>query len=400
MQLKRVVVTGMGALTPLGNSLEAYWEGLISGRSGAAPITQFDATLFKTQFACELKGFNVEEHMDKKEARKLDQFSQYAMVSSTEAMADSGLMEANPNLDRIGVIWGSGIGGLKTFQEEAREFFRGDGTPRFNPFFIPKMIADIAAGHISIKYGLRGPNYVTVSACASSTNAIIDAFNLIRLGKADIIVSTLLESAKYLNKSALRRQKYNLIKEIKANYNVDEFFKTKLPNYKTQAAFYTLLEMYDGVNQPEPNQVISNKLILLEHLTSAPVTTVAKDTLMEEFKSYDKDIRMLTYRALLEKFNSKYANLNEGQKSVLKEFINSVDNPSKLKDFYNTKITEIKSDLTKLNKKVKDKTTQIKINEVSNILVTLDKNDKISNDDMTNLLHYYELLEELRKVNG
>jgi tyrosine-protein phosphatase YwqE len=219
-------------------------------------------------------------------------------------------------------------------------------------------------------------------------------------GKADIIINTLLESAKYLNKSALRRQKYNLIKEIKANYDVDEFFKTKLPNYKTQAAFYTLLEMYDGVNQPEPNQVISNKLILLEHLTSAPITTVAKDTLMEEFKSYDKDIRMLTYRALLEKFNSKYANLNEGQKSVLKEFINSVDNPSKLKDFYNTKITEIKSDLTKLNKKVKDKTTQIKINEVSNILVTLDKNDKISNDDMTNLLHYYELLEELRKVNG
>jgi tyrosine-protein phosphatase YwqE len=226
--------------------------------------------------------------------------------------------------------------------------------------------------------------------------------NNIRLseGKADIIINTLLESAKYLNKSALRRQKYNLIKEIKANYDVDEFFKTKLPNYKTQAAFYTLLEMYDGVNQPEANQVISNKLILLEHLTSAPLTTVAKDTLMEEFKSYDKDIRMLTYRALLEKFNSKYANLNEGQKSVLKEFINSVDNPSKLKDFYNTKVTEIKSDLTKLNKKVKDKTTQIKINEVSNILVTLEKNDKISNDDMTNLLHYYELLEELHKVNG
>jgi tyrosine-protein phosphatase YwqE len=226
--------------------------------------------------------------------------------------------------------------------------------------------------------------------------------NNIRLseGKADIIINTLLESGKYLNRSALRRQKYNLIKEIKANYNVDEFFKTKLPNYKTQAAFYTLLEMYDGINQPEANQVISNKLILLEHLTSAPLTTVAKDTLMEEFKSYDKDIRMLTYRALLEKFNSKYANLNEGQKSVLKEFINSVDNPSKLKDFYNTKVTEIKSNLTKLNKKVKDKTTQIKINEVSNILVTLEKNDKINNDDMTNLLHYYELLEELHKVNG
>ncbi|MFM7467329.1 MAG: beta-ketoacyl-ACP synthase II [Crocinitomicaceae bacterium] len=189
MQLKRVVVTGMGALTPLGNSLESYWEGLISGKSGAAPITHFDATLFKTQFACELKGFNVDDHMDKKEARKLDQFSQYAIVSATEAMVDAGLMESNPNLDKIGVIWGSGIGGLKTFQEESKDFFSGDGTPRFNPFFIPKMIADIAAGHISIKYGLRGPNYVTVSACASSTNAIIDAFNLIRLGKADAIVT-------------------------------------------------------------------------------------------------------------------------------------------------------------------------------------------------------------------
>lgn len=189
MQLKRVVVTGMGALTPLGNSLESYWEGLISGKSGAAPITQFDATLFKTQFACELKNFNVDDHMDKKEARKLDQFSQYAIVSATEAMVDAGLMDSNPNLDKIGVIWGSGIGGLKTFQEESKDFFRGDGTPRFNPFFIPKMIADIAAGHISIKYGLRGPNYVTVSACASSTNAIIDAFNLIRLGKADAIVT-------------------------------------------------------------------------------------------------------------------------------------------------------------------------------------------------------------------
>ena len=189
MQLKRVVVTGMGALTPLGNSLSDYWNGLISGKSGAAPITYFDTTLFKTQFACELKNFNVEDHIDKKEARKLDQFSQYAIVSSTEAMADAGLLESNPNLDRIGVIWGSGIGGLKTFQEESREFFQGDGTPRFNPFFIPKMIADIAAGHISIKYGLRGPNYVTVSACASSTNAIIDAFNLIRLGKADAIVT-------------------------------------------------------------------------------------------------------------------------------------------------------------------------------------------------------------------
>ena len=189
MELKRVVVTGMGALTPIGNTLSEYWDALLSGKSGAAPIKQFDASLFKTHFACEIKNFNVEDFIDRKEARKLDQFSQYAMVSASEAIADAALMESNPNLDRIGVIWGSGIGGLKTFQDEAENFFSGDGTPRFNPFFIPKMIADIAAGHISIKYGLRGPNYVTVSACASATNAIIDAFNLIRLGKADAFVT-------------------------------------------------------------------------------------------------------------------------------------------------------------------------------------------------------------------
>lgn len=189
MQLKRVVVTGMGALTPIGNTLNEYWDALLSGKSGAAPIQHFDASLFKTQFACELKNFNIEDHMDRKEARKLDPFAQYAMVSATEAVADSSILESNPNLDRIGVIWGSGIGGLKTFQDEAQAFFEGDGTPRFNPFFIPKMIADIAAGHISIKYGFRGPNYVTVSACASSTNAIIDSFNTIRLGKADVIVT-------------------------------------------------------------------------------------------------------------------------------------------------------------------------------------------------------------------
>jgi 3-oxoacyl-[acyl-carrier-protein] synthase II len=189
MELKRVVVTGLGALTPIGNTVSEYWEGLTNGKSGAAPITHFDSSKFKTQFACELKGFDVQDHLDRKEARKQDPFSQYAMVSSTEAMADSGLMESDPNTDRIGVIWGSGIGGLQTFQDEAKDFFQGDGTPRLNPFFIPKMIADIAAGHISIKYGLRGPNYVTVSACASSTNAIIDAYNLIRLGKADAIVT-------------------------------------------------------------------------------------------------------------------------------------------------------------------------------------------------------------------
>lgn len=189
MELKRVVVTGLGALTPIGNNVSDYWNALIAGKSGAAIIKQFDASLFKTQFACEVKDFNAEDFIDRKEVRKLDQFSQYAIVSASEAMADSGLLESNPNQDRIGVIWGSGIGGLKTFQDEAENFFSGDGTPRFNPFFIPKMIADIAAGHISIKFGLRGPNYVTVSACASATNAIIDAFNYIRLGKADAFVT-------------------------------------------------------------------------------------------------------------------------------------------------------------------------------------------------------------------
>lgn len=189
MQLKRVVITGLGALTPIGNTVDSFWQSLLSGKSGAAPIKQFDASLFKTQFACELKDFNIEDHMDRKEARKLDQFAQYALVSATQAVEDSQLLNSNPNKDRIGVVWGSGIGGIKTFQDEAQNFFAGDGTPRINPFFIPKMIADIASGHISIKYGFRGPNYVTVSACASSTNAIIDAFNLIRLGKADAIVT-------------------------------------------------------------------------------------------------------------------------------------------------------------------------------------------------------------------
>ncbi len=189
MQLKRVVVTGLGALTPLGNSKDEYWNGLISGKSGAAPITHFDASLFKTQFACEVKDFNVEEFIDRKEARKMDAFTQYAMVSSDEALADSKILDSDPNKDRIGVVWGSGIGGLNTFQEEAKNYFGSDGPPRLNPFFIPKMIADMAAGQISIKNELRGPNYVTVSACASATNAIIDAFNLIRLGKADAIVT-------------------------------------------------------------------------------------------------------------------------------------------------------------------------------------------------------------------
>ncbi|NDB36447.1 MAG: beta-ketoacyl-[acyl-carrier-protein] synthase II, partial [Flavobacteriia bacterium] len=161
MQLKRVVVTGLGAVTPIGNSVQEYWSNLTAGKSGAALIEQYDASLFKTHFACEVKNFNIEQFIDRKEARKLDQFTQYALVSSMEAVEHSKILDAKPNLDRIGVVWGSGIGGLRTFQEEAKSFFEGDGTPRFNPFFIPKMIADIAAGHISIKYGFRGPNYVT-----------------------------------------------------------------------------------------------------------------------------------------------------------------------------------------------------------------------------------------------
>jgi 3-oxoacyl-[acyl-carrier-protein] synthase II len=189
MVLKRVVVTGLGALTPIGNTYQEYWEGLKNGKSGAAPITRFDASLFKTKFACELKNFEIGNFMDRKEARKMDPFAQYAMVVADEAIKDSNLPLTELNPHRVGVIWGTGIGGLLTFQEEVKSFARGDGTPRFNPFFIPKMIPDLAAGHISIKYGFRGPNFATVSACASSTNAIYDAFTYIRLGKADVIIS-------------------------------------------------------------------------------------------------------------------------------------------------------------------------------------------------------------------
>lgn len=189
MQLKRVVITGLGALTPLGNNLNDYWNGLVNGVSGANLITRFDASKFKTQFACELKNFNIEDHIDRKEARRMDPYTHYALVVAKEAIQDSGMDLEKVNKDRIGVIWGSGIGGLLTFQEECVAYGRGDGTPRFNPFFIPKMIADIASGHISINYGFRGPNYTTTSACASSNNAMIDAFNYIRLGKSDIIVT-------------------------------------------------------------------------------------------------------------------------------------------------------------------------------------------------------------------
>jgi 3-oxoacyl-[acyl-carrier-protein] synthase II len=189
MQTKRVVVTGMGALTPLGNTVDEYWNNLINGVSGADTITLFDASKFRTKFACEVKNFDPAAYLDKKEARKLDRFAQFALVVSDQAMADAGLNKDNINPDRVGVVFGSGIGGLTTFQHEVQEFQKGDGTPRFNPFFIPKMILDIAAGQISMRHNLRGPNFAVVSACASSTNAIGEAFNLIRLGKADIIVS-------------------------------------------------------------------------------------------------------------------------------------------------------------------------------------------------------------------
>jgi len=189
MQLRRVVVTGLGAVTPLGNTLQAYWNGLRQGVSGAGAITRFDTEKFKVKFACEVKGFDATEFLDKKEARKMDPFTHYAMVAADEAVQDSGISQGSFNPDRIGVIWGAGIGGLTTFFQEIVDYARGDGTPRFSPFFIPKMIVDIAPGFISMRHGFRGPNYATVSACASSTHALIDAFNVIRLGKADAIVT-------------------------------------------------------------------------------------------------------------------------------------------------------------------------------------------------------------------
>lgn len=189
MNLKRVVVTGIGALTPIGNNAPSFWEGLSQGVSGAAFITKFDPEKFKTKFACEVKGFNPDDFIDRKESRRMDIFAQYAIAVTDEAVQDSGLDLDRINKDRVGIIWGSGIGGLTTFQSELIDFARGNGTPRFNPFFIPKMIADLSAGHISMRYGFRGMNFVTVSACASSTNALVDAFNYIRLGKADVIVS-------------------------------------------------------------------------------------------------------------------------------------------------------------------------------------------------------------------
>jgi len=189
MELKRVVVTGMGALTPIGNNLSEYWEGLKSGKNGCAPITHFNAEKFKTRFACEVKNFDITQFVNRKDARKMDRYAQFAMVVADEAVQDSKLDLETVDKDRVGVIWGSGIGGLETFQNEVANYSTGDGTPKFNPFFIPKMIADIAGGLISIKYGFRGPNFTTVSACASASNAIIDAYNYIRLGKVDVMVT-------------------------------------------------------------------------------------------------------------------------------------------------------------------------------------------------------------------
>ncbi|MCY7421856.1 MAG: beta-ketoacyl-ACP synthase II [Chitinophagaceae bacterium] len=231
MQFKRVVVTGIGALTPLGNNLEDYWNALINGVSGATMITQFDATKFKTRFACELKGFEATDYLDKKEARKIDRFTQTALVASDQAVKDAGLSSKDVDPDRVGVIFGSGIGGLITFQQEVMEFAKGDGTPRFNPFFIPKMILDIAAGQISMRHGFRGPNFAVVSACASSTNAIIDAFNYIRIGKADIILSGGSESV--ISEAGVGG--FNAMKALSERN--DEFATASRPYDKTRDGF-------------------------------------------------------------------------------------------------------------------------------------------------------------------
>jgi hypothetical protein len=220
-------------------------------------------------------------------------------------------------------------------------------------------------------------------------------------GKAEIIINTVLENAKQLNRTSLKKQKYNLINEIKKHYNLEEFFKTKLPNYKAQASVYTLIETVNVDRKTSHEQIITNKLALLEHLTS----TVSKpkdtsDGFINEFSQYDKDTRILAYKILLEKFNSKYANFSNTKKTILKEFINSVDNTNKLKEFYNTKINEIKNNLSSLNKKTKNQITKIKINEVSNFLIELGKNDKVNNDHIVNLLQYCDLLEELQQANG
>jgi hypothetical protein len=220
-------------------------------------------------------------------------------------------------------------------------------------------------------------------------------------GKADVVITTVIESSKNLNRGILKRQKYNLIQEIQKHYNLDEFFKTKLPNYKLHASLYTLIEVYSSDNLSTPDQIITNKMTLIEHLTSKQISKQkVEEGVIEEFKSYDKDLRILTYKVMLEKFNGKYADLNNNQKSVLREFINAVDSTPKLKDFYNTKINDIKSQLSLLSKKVENKATRIKLQEINNIINPLGKISSIGNDDLVNLLQYYELLEELTKIHG
>ena len=220
-------------------------------------------------------------------------------------------------------------------------------------------------------------------------------------GKAEVVINSVIETSKGLNRGALKRQKYNLIQEISKHYNLEEFFKTKLPNYKTHAALYTLIEVYNSENLSNPDQLITNKIAILESLTTKEVNKKkVEDDLMVEFQSYDKDLRILTYKVMLEKFNGKYATLNDNQKTVLKEFINSVDSTPKLREFYNTKIQEIKNELTVISKKVNDKVVEIKLNEVAKILSPLGKTSNVGNDDLVNLLQYYELLEELTKTNG
>ena len=220
-------------------------------------------------------------------------------------------------------------------------------------------------------------------------------------GKAEVVINSVIESSKNLNRGALKRQKYNLIQEISKYYSLDEFFNTKLPSYKVHAALYTLLEIYNSENLSNPDQIINNKIAILESLTTRAVNKQkVEEDLITEFQSYDKDLRILTYRVLLEKFNGKYASLNDNQKSVLKEFINSVDSTPKLKEFYNTKINEIKTELTTLAKKVTDKVVKIKLNEVNNMLLPLGKIAKVGTDDLVNLLQYYALLEELVTANG
>jgi hypothetical protein len=219
-------------------------------------------------------------------------------------------------------------------------------------------------------------------------------------GKAEIVINSIIESSKNLNRGALKRQKYNLINELQKYYSLEEFFKTKLPNYKSYAALYTLVEIYNSEHLSNPNQIIDNKIALLENLTTKYIDKQkVEDDLLIEFQSYDKDLRILTYKVMLEKFNGKYASLNNNQKLVLKEFINSIDSTPKLKEFYNSKVEEIRKELHELSKKVTNKVTQIKLNEITNLLSTLNKNSKINNDNLVNLLQYYELLEELVKTN-